>query len=78
MFRLIDGARRLADAARSISPTTRRYLYRVVSATAALAATVLVVDGEAVGAALYLVSIVLGVADTNVVPPNRPHEVDEV
>lgn len=75
MFRLIDTIRRVADAARSIKPQTRRYLYRSASAGVALAATVLVLDGATVAAALYLVSVVLGVADTNVVPPNEAHEV---
>lgn len=78
MFRIIDQLRRVAGAARSISPARRRYLYRIAAAVVALVASYGVLnDLEALGV-LYVVAAVLGVADSNVEPPHLPHEVPDV
>src|SRR5690606_15750255 len=78
MFRLIDTLRGLAERARRLSPARRRGLYRVAAAVVALYATNGVLDGQEAMALLYLVAAVLGVADSNVVPPDVAHRVPEV
>ena len=69
MFRVFEFFEKVADAARGISPQTRRYFYRVSAALVVLLGVLGLLADQVGSAALLVVAAVLGLADANVVPP---------